>query len=103
MMVHANSLRYQCLRALLSICNAHMLRMLGLIVVISMVPAHPAEACRLDAAHMRALQLDSTMLHTEFVILSSLVTPLMLAALATAMSYAERRRVLVSSRCRFLA
>ena len=43
------------------------------------------------------------MFGTEFAILGAVLTALMLAALATAMQYAKRRRVLVSSVSRLLA
>ena len=93
----ASSLRYQRLRALLSPRYARALRVARLPVAISMERAHPAEECRLDAAHMRALQEDSAMSTAELAILSALVAALLLAALATAMRCAERRHVLVSS------
>ena len=97
------SLRYQRLRALLSPHYAHALRFVRLPVAISMERAHPAEFGRLDAAHMRALQLDSAMQDAELAILRTLVAALVLAALASAMQVAKRRHVLVSSKCRFLA
>ena len=96
------SLRYQRRRVLLSTRNAHTLHFVRLPVAISMERAHPAEFGRLGAAHMLALKEDSAMLDTELAIRSALVAALVLAALASAMQVAKRRRLLVSSLSRLL-